>query len=228
MTIGLEEGRLKKNTVRDDHLMKRIVMRSPLSSINKNRAALLERGVTVGRMTVSRQLSREFGLKSNKPARKPRLTPAMKAKRLAFAKKHQDWTPAQWGQVMFSDEFTLQQFVVKKRHVRRPRETRFNDKYTISTMKHPPSQMICGAISEHGVTGISFLPPGTTINGPRYVELLAEKLKIHMAVHNCIIFMQAGAPCHRSKVAKTFLPENRIKVLDWTGNSPDLNPIQNL
>ena len=50
-------GRPRKTTIRDDHLMKRIVTRSPLSSINKVRAALLERGVTVGRMTVSRRLS---------------------------------------------------------------------------------------------------------------------------------------------------------------------------
>ena len=186
----------RKTTIRDDHLIKRIVTRSPLSSINKVRAALLERGVTVCRMTVSRCLSREFGLKSYKPAIKPRLTPAMKAKRLAFAKKHQDWTPAQWGKVMFSDEFRMQQFVDRKKHVRRPRGTRFNEKYTVSTMKHLPSQMIWDAISEHGVAGISFLPPGTTMNGPRYVELLAEKLKVHMAVHNCTIFMQNGAPCH--------------------------------
>ena len=40
--------------------------------------------------------------------------------------------------------------------------------------------------------------------------------------------MQDGAPCHRLKVAKTFLAENRIKVLDWPGKSPDLNPIGNL
>jgi len=86
--------------------MKRIVTRSPLS-YNKVRAALLESGVTVGRMSFSWRLSREFGLKSYKPARKLRLAPAMKAKRLAFVKKHQDWTPAQWGKVMFSDESTL-------------------------------------------------------------------------------------------------------------------------
>ena len=98
----------------------------------------------------------------------------MKAKRLAFAKKHQDWTPAQWGKVMFSDESTPQQFVVRKKHVWRPRGTRFNEKYTISTMKHPPSQIIWGAISEQVVAGISFLPPVKTMNGPRYVELLAK------------------------------------------------------
>jgi len=197
--------------------MKRVITRLPLSSVNKVRAALLERRFTVGRMTVFRRLSREFGLKSYKPARKPRLTPAMKAKRLAFAMKHHDWTPAQWGKVMFSDESTLQQFVVRKRHVRRPHGTRFNETNKISTMKHPPSQMIWGAISEHGVAGFSFLPPGTTMNGPRYVEFLAEKLKIHVAVHNCTIFMQDGAPCHRSKVAKTFLVENQSRF--WIGRA---------
>ena len=88
--------------------------------------------------------------------------------------------------------------------------------------------MIWGAISEHAVAEISFLPPGTTMNGSRYIELLAEKLEIHMAVHNYTIYMQDGAPCHRSKVARTFLDENQIKVLDWPGNSSDLNPIENL
>ena len=84
--------------------------------------------------------------------------------------------------------------------------------------------MIWGAISDMVWLGPPFcdLEQPTTI---RYVELLAEKLKIYVAVRNCTIFMQDGAPCRRSKVAKTFLAENRIKVLDWPGNSPDLNPI---
>ena len=99
---------------------------------------------------------------------------------------------------MFSDESTLQQFLVRKRHIRRPRGTRFMQKYTISTMKNPPSQMIWGAISENAVVGLFFLPHGTTMNGPRYVKLLQEKLKIHMAVHNCTVFMQDVAACPRS------------------------------
>ena len=117
-------GRPRKNTVTEDHVMKRIVTRSQMSSISKIRGALVERGVSVSRMTVSRRLSQEFIPKSRKPARKPRLTPAIKAKRLAFAKKHPNWMTKEWGKVMFSDESTMQQFVVRKRHVRRPRGTR--------------------------------------------------------------------------------------------------------
>ena len=44
-------GRPRKPTVRDDHVMKRIVTRSQMSSISKVRGALVERGVSVSRMT---------------------------------------------------------------------------------------------------------------------------------------------------------------------------------
>ena len=49
-----------------------------------------------------------------------------------------------------------------------------------------------------------------------------------MTVHNCEIFMHDGAPCHRSKIVTTFLKSKTVKVLDWPGNSPDLNPTENL
>ena len=178
-------------------------------------------------MTIFRRLSREFNLKSYKPARKPRLTPVMKAKRLAFAKKHRDWTIQQWSKVLFSDESTFQQFVVRKRHVSRPPGKHYDDKYTVSTMKQPPSQMIWGAMSQHGIGGLFFLPSGTTMNSKKYVQLLSDKLQLHMQVHRCNIFMQDGAPCHRSKMVTNFL-KKKMKVLDWPGNSPDLNPIENL
>ena len=84
----------------------------------------------------------EFGLKSHKPAKKPRLTEAMKAKRVIFANTSADWSEKQWGKVLFSDESTIQQFGTRKQQVRRPVGTRFEDRYTVATMKHPPSVMI--------------------------------------------------------------------------------------
>ena len=83
-------------------------------------------------------------------------------------------------------------------------------------------------MSRNSVAAFSFLPPGTTINGPKYVQMFSEKLKLHLQVHNCQILMQDGAPCHRSKIAKIFLDSNNIDLLEWSGNSSDLNPIENL
>ena len=62
----------------------------------------------------------------------------------------------------------------------------------------------------------------------RYLNVLKEKLELHMNLHQCDTFMHNGAPCHRLKLVSAFLPENQVKVLDWPGNSPNLNPIQNL
>jgi len=65
------------------------------------------------------------------------------------------------------------------------------------------------------------------MNGKKYLELMKEKLKLHMAVHNCKIFMHNGAPCHRAKIVTDFLKAKNIKLLEWPENSPDLNPIEN-
>ena len=42
------------------------------------------------------------------------------------------------------------------------------------------------------------------------------------------IFQQDLAPCHTAKKVKKVFEENHIKVLDWPGNLPNLNPIENL
>ncbi|GFY03268.1 putative transposase like protein [Trichonephila clavipes] len=42
------------------------------------------------------------------------------------------------------------------------------------------------------------------------------------------IFMQGGAPCQTARSIKAFLAEQNIQLLDWTGNSPDMNPIKNV
>ena len=92
---------------------------------------------------------------------------------------------------------------------------RFDKKYVVATMK-----------SCHDAAGLYFISPHTAMNGSKYTELLKEKLKLHVLVHSCTSFMQGGAPCHCSKVATDFLKKNKISVLEWPGNSPDLTPIE--
>ena len=123
-------GRPQKNTPRDDHVIRRIAVRSPMSSANKIQSALLAKGTEISRRTVRRRLVDDFGLKAHKPAHKLRLPEAMKNKRLAFAKKHATWTKQQWSKILFSDESTVKQFTTRKRYIRRPIAKRFHEKLT--------------------------------------------------------------------------------------------------
>ena len=127
----------RKSTPRDDHIIRRTAVRSPMSSASKIRSVLLAKGADISWRTVSRRLAIGFGLKARKHAKKFRLTPAMKAKRLDFAKKHAKWTIQCWQQVFFSDESTIQQLTTRKRYVHRPTGKRFDERYTTQTMKHP-------------------------------------------------------------------------------------------
>ena len=51
-----------------------------------------------------------------------------------------------------------------------------------------------------------------------------------MQIHGCDRFLQDGAPCHKSKATMALLKEKEeeFSVIDWPGNSPDLNPIENV
>ena len=40
--------------------------------------------------------------------------------------------------------------------------------------------------------------------------------------------MQDGAPCHTARSIKEWFGDNDVEVLDWVGQSCDLNPIENL
>ena len=108
---------------------------------------------------------------------KPYLTSVMKKKTLHVVKHHR-------------------QFVPHHMHIRWPLGKCFDKKYLVATMKHLPNQIIWGAMSCRGAVCLYFIQPNTTTNGPKYVELLKEKLKLHMHIQGCTIFVQDGSHCH--------------------------------
>ena len=129
--------------------------------------------------------------------------------------------------MLFSDKSTMQQFIPRKRHDRRPVGNRCDEKFTTATMKHPPTQTIWRAMSCFSYSGLHFILP-SHMYGHRYVELLNETLKLHMDIHTCTIFMHDGSSCHRFKVATDFPKKNKIAVLEWHGNCPDLRSNENM
>jgi transposase len=65
------------------------------------------------------------------------------------------------------------------------------------------------------------------MNSERYEKVLEDHLLPSMLMHRSEFFLKDGAPCHASKKIKAFLEANNIKTIDWPGNSPDLNPLEN-
>lgn len=180
---------------------------------------------------IQRKLQKELGLPSRCAAKKPLLTAKMMRSRLAFAKKYSKWTSDDWRKVMFSDESTFRLVNSRMVRVRRPSTLcRYKNKYTVKTVKHSASLMIWGCFSGRvGRGGLFFLPKNVTMTAVRYKDVLDNHLLRFMRIHRCSHFLQDGAPCHKAKLVmahlKTF--QDEFTVMDWPGNSPDLNPIEN-
>jgi len=82
------------------------------------------------------------------------------------------------------------------------------------------------------VDGPGTLHPATgMMNSDAYMEVLQRKLIPEMLKQFPAgdgTFQQDLAPCHTSRKVKKFMQDNNINTLTWPGNSPDLNPIENL
>ena len=133
-------------------------------------------------------------------------------------------------QVVFSDESTFQTLEDKATFVRRRPREQHKPEYIVNTVKHPASIMVWSCISSRGA-GQLYIVQGT-MKQDQYKTVLQTTLipQIREWFPNGekIVFMQDGAPCHTAKSIKTFFANESIELLDWPGNSPDMNPNENL
>ncbi|CAH1993541.1 unnamed protein product, partial [Acanthoscelides obtectus] len=132
--------------------------------------------------------------------------------------------------VCFSDESIFQVLVDKSQFVRRRTNEKYKPECIVPTIKHPPSVMVCSVISYKG-QGALYVVDGT-MNAEKYQEVLETQLlpqvKKWFNKREKPIVMHDGAPCHRAQKNTKFLAEKKVDILDWPGNSPDMNPIENV
>ena len=130
---------------------------------------------------------------------------------------------------MFTDE---SHFLVRGKHsqfVRKSAGEMLTSHHINESVKHPPKKMFWGGFTWKGVG--SLVPIEGMMNTDKYIDVLKRRafpdLKRAFPDENGI-FQQDLAPCHSSRKTVKFFQENQVSVLDWPGNSPDLNPIENL
>jgi hypothetical protein len=225
-------GRKKITSAQDDRQIVRMVLKDRKKTSKDISSILNTSGVKVSARAVRTRFC-TAGLKARIPRNKPDLNQVQRSKRLMWAKQHVTWTPEQWGRVIFSDETRMSIFGSDGVHYIRHRvaET-YLPQCTLPTMKHPVGIMIWGCMLGAGVGRIQVCDG--IVNARKYIDDILEK-KLLLSVRDMFgddrsefVFQQDGAPCHTAKICTKWFNDKNINVLDWPGNSPDLNPIENL
>ena len=184
----------------------------------------------VSKETIRRCIAKDLGLPSRLAAAKPHLTEAQKERRLDWARKKQRWSQRRWRKVLWSDETHIELWRGFRHGLRVRRSSsisRYDPRFIRRTVKFPPKLMIWAAIGNGRVGRLHFVPKNQKVNSEMYREILRKHLRASMRMTGCSIFMQDGAPCHTSVSSMEWLEENDVHVLDWVGQSCDMNPIEN-
>lgn len=195
------------------------------AELNKSRAK------SVSLTTVNRRL-RAAGLKGCVATKKPLLRPQNKKKRLAWAKKHQDWTIEQWNKVLWTDESKFEIFGSKRKvFVRRLPTEKMIPACVVPTVKHGGgSIMVWGSFSGQGV-GDLFQVEGILKKEGYHSILQRHAIPSGLRlIGKRFVFQQDNDPKHTSKLCTDYLKKKEksrvLKIMDWPPQSPDLNPIE--
>lgn len=172
----------------------------------------------------------EIGLRARRPAKKPMITKRNQIKRLKFARDHLNWDISKWKTVLFSDESKFNIFGSDgARTVRRPTNQRNNPLYTKKTIKHGGGNvMVWGCFSYNSIGPIHQI--NGIMDSLHYKSILNDVMLPHLEWEMPLksIFQHDNDPKHTAKIIKSWSTENRVDVMEWPPQSPDLNPIENL
>ena len=132
--------------------------------------------------------------------------------------------------MIFSDESTIAVLDDRVQSVRRRQGEEFKPECLKKTLKFPSKIMVWGAISVHGPSRLHIVEG--TMNGAKYISMLNSRLlpqiRNWFEQQPCIFQQDSAAPCHTAKAVYAWFKTNKIKVLKWPGNSPDMNPIESM
>ncbi|KAK7106755.1 hypothetical protein V1264_017975 [Littorina saxatilis] len=223
-------GQPKKTTPREDRLIERLALQTRTASSSIIRRQLrVATNTNISQQTIRNRLH-GFNLRSRRPAVRPRLTPAHRAARRAFCRRHVRWTRQQWSQVLFSDE---SRFTLNHNDDRLGVWGRQGERYIDATVQEKVafgggSVMVWGAFSLHHRTPLFHVQGNLT--GLRYRDEILRPLAVPtlQQMGPQAVYQDDNARPHRARVVNDFLQQSGVNRMEWPACSPDLNPIENL
>ncbi|KAK1785750.1 hypothetical protein P4O66_003136 [Electrophorus voltai] len=185
-------------------------------------------GTLVSINTISNVLDHN-GLRSSRAHKVPLLSKCHVKVCLKFAHDHLEDSQTNWFKGLWPDETKIEVFGADHtRGVWREDGTAYNPKNTIPTVKHGGGNiMLWGCFSAKG----HLVRIHRKMDSTAYREILAKNLCssiLDLTMDRHFIFQQDNDPKHTAKKTKAWFKREKIKMLRWPSQSPDLNPIENL
>jgi hypothetical protein len=167
-----------------------------------------------------------YGLHGRAARRKPLISKRNQKARRQFAKDQANRQAQDWQRIVFTDETKVNLLASDGRqYVRRSRGEELAPQCMRRTVQGGGgSLMVWGAITADGPGPLVRMEG--SVNAANCVAMLQQHYLPYVRRHltRRHILQQDNAPAHKAAATQTWLQRNRIQVLPWPAQSPDLKP----